>query len=145
MWHQLNRVSAISLASTLVYGNEKRPVATLTQFQWRRAIERFSLECRNIVCSALLRYTIILKISFNFLTQSEVQPKPILTHSHTLFRYVLQRVLIDSFDCPCPLWLVRVTSFVLVLRLSWKPLYDVVCYMSNDSYKLQLYKPWRFS
>ena len=47
----------------------------------------------------LLRYTIGLKNSRQFFIQSEVKPKPIVTHSHTFSRALRQLpVITSSFD-----------------------------------------------
>ena len=59
----------------------------------------------------------------HFLSQSEVKPKPIVTHAHIFPRFASTTCTCFMFslvrlDCLCPLWLVRVITFVLVLQHS---------------------------
>ena len=62
-------------------------------------LERFSFECRKVIGFALSTYMIGLKNSRHFFIQSEVQFKPIVTHSQAFSRALYQLpVITSSFD-----------------------------------------------
>ena len=80
--------------------NEKMPFFfILKNLSNKQQLERFSFECRKVIGFGLLRYTIGLKNSCQFFIQSEVKPKPIVTHSHA-FSCALRQlpVITSSFD-----------------------------------------------
>ena len=62
-------------------------------------VSRFSIECRKAKCFALLNSVIGSKFSHHFFNQSEVKPKPIMTHACT-FSHALcwLCVITSSFD-----------------------------------------------
>ncbi len=95
----------------------KQKLSLLAVFTWVSNVIR--------VCFgfALLRLVIGLKLSRHFLSQSAVTPNQLwlprerFPALRTDYMYLL-RVLIDSLDYLCPLWLARVITLVLDLRHS---------------------------
>ena len=62
-------------------------------------LERFSIECRKVIGFAFAMLHDWLKKSRQFYIQSEVKPKPIVTHSHAFSRALRQLpVITSSFD-----------------------------------------------
>ena len=74
-------------------------------------IERFSFDCRKVIGFAFATLHDWLKDLHQFFIQSEVQPKPIVTHSHAFFRALRQLPVITSsfdwFTVLCVLFVIR--------------------------------------
>ena len=66
---------------------------------YSEVLERFSFECRKVIGFAFAILHDWLKKFAPFFIQSEVKPKPIVTHSHTFSRALRQLpVITSSFD-----------------------------------------------
>ena len=64
-----------------------------------KIIERFSFECRKVIGFAFATLHDWLKKFESTFIQSEVKPKPIVTHSHAFSRALRQLpVITSSFD-----------------------------------------------
>ena len=74
-------------------------------------LEQFSFECRKVIAFAFATLHDWLKNSHQFFIQTEVKPKPIVTHSHAFSRALCQLPVItlslDWFTVLCVLcdWL----------------------------------------